>query len=42
MQVFQAFGEMRQIVAFSPSALYALASGNVPTPIREHFVAQPA
>lgn len=38
IQVADRFGGMSQIGTLAPSALYALASGNVPEPIREEFM----
>lgn len=40
VRVAEVFGEIRQIGEFDPSALYALASGNVPDELRSEFIAQ--
>lgn len=38
IDVAERFGDMTKISSFAPSALYALASGNVPDSIREGFI----
>lgn len=38
MQVAEVSGDMTKVSSFAPSALYALASGTVPEPIRQEFL----
>lgn len=42
MRVAEAFADIRQIDEFQPSALYALASGNVPEEIRQEYIERAA